>query len=58
MKKLLAEKLDIFKEALESHVFDRNPGEKNKNCKYCQFVDICDNDYWPNADAGEESDDK
>ena len=58
MKKALAEKLDVFKTALEDHIFDRTPGKDNENCRYCQFGDICNSDNWPNTETGEESDDE
>ena len=41
MKKELTQKLEAFKQALETGEFPPNPGNRNVNCTYCTFGDIC-----------------
>ena len=44
MKAQLEQKLINFKCAIENNMFPRNPGEGEKNCKYCKMKSICE---WP-----------
>ncbi len=37
----LAEKLTVFKDALENSRFERNPGKNEENCRYCGFKEYC-----------------
>jgi len=41
MKEKLANKLEIFKNALDTGIFPCNPGKKEVNCKYCKCMDVC-----------------
>ena len=56
-KAFLDEILKEFKEALENKDFERRPGPKDKNCKYCTYGSICSRSEWDikgNNDNNEE----
>ncbi len=47
----LKEKLEVFKEALTTNTFPRNPGKNDENCRYCTMNDIC---FWDEEAEGKE----
>lgn len=55
MQQALNEKLTVFRQALETGDFPRDPGSSKKNCKYCHLGDIC---LWPGDERKEESNDE
>ena len=55
MQQALDEKLQAFRQALETGEFPRDPGEGNKNCKYCRLGDIC---LWPEDERKEAAEDE
>ena len=55
MQQALDSKLRVFRKALETGDFPRDPGSGKKNCKYCRLGDIC---LWPGDERKEESGDE
>lgn len=55
MQQALDSKLRVFRQALETGDFPRDPGSGKKNCKYCRLGDIC---LWPGDERKEESGDE